>query len=331
MRTKYTYNTFSKLINEGENYMDYNFGEISVNDYTKKKYKLVGEFKEGLALVQNLNRLYGYINEQGEEVIPCQYYGASGFSEGLACVLPKYGAAYQYINGTGEVVIQCPEKYSNAFSFHCGLARVASGKNKYGYIDKNGFEKIECSLYNAGDFSEGLAVVDKREFGISCSFMYPSAKMRIINTEGQVQEKLHGNYRYFVTNEFHNGLLPIGVYGSFSEARAEYNMISAFLDKDGKVYDKPSQVEELSRFYSGRRPACLGAGDTVDGEKILLYCSTITVLGKKFEIETDSPEELTISKKEFFQSLQSEFNNMIKQNLGEEEKIEGYVPKKAVS
>ena len=52
---------------------------------------------------------YGYINERGEMVIPCQYDSAGNFSSnGLARV--KIDGKYGYINEKGEVVI--PAEYS---------------------------------------------------------------------------------------------------------------------------------------------------------------------------------------------------------------------------
>ena len=44
-------------------------------------------FHEDLAAIQNPHsHLYGYINTEGKEVIPCKYKSASDFHEGLALV-----------------------------------------------------------------------------------------------------------------------------------------------------------------------------------------------------------------------------------------------------
>lgn len=49
-----------------------------------------------LALVQNEEGLYGYINKKGEEVIECQYDMARPFFEnGLAAVAKKNGFGYR--------------------------------------------------------------------------------------------------------------------------------------------------------------------------------------------------------------------------------------------
>lgn len=49
------------------------------------RYDAITEFHEGYAAVYKNGR-WGYINSNGDEVIPCKYAGAFDFSEGLACV-----------------------------------------------------------------------------------------------------------------------------------------------------------------------------------------------------------------------------------------------------
>lgn len=50
-------------------------------------YRDAGDFHEGLARVQNEEGLCGYINKEGEEVIPCKYQGVTNFCDGIAVVL----------------------------------------------------------------------------------------------------------------------------------------------------------------------------------------------------------------------------------------------------
>ena len=50
---------------------------------TQYNYDRIGDFKEGLAIV-SLNGKFGYINEDGKEVIPPIYNVASPFHKGLA-------------------------------------------------------------------------------------------------------------------------------------------------------------------------------------------------------------------------------------------------------
>ena len=71
------------------------------------------------------NRIYGYVNQQGVEVIPLRYTDARGFSEGLAAVkAEKWG----FINTTGKTIIAL--QYDNALFFVDGKALVAEGNKR---------------------------------------------------------------------------------------------------------------------------------------------------------------------------------------------------------
>ena len=64
-------------------------------------------------------RKWGYINEQGEEVIPCQYEDVeypSQFSEN-GLVLVKKENTWIYIDATGKEVISLPEEIVEAKRF----------------------------------------------------------------------------------------------------------------------------------------------------------------------------------------------------------------------
>ena len=116
-------------------------------------------FYEGLAAVEDSNsHLWGYINKEGKEVIPCKYKNASVFHEGLAAVQDPHSHLYGYINKEGKEVIPCKYKYAD--NFKEGLARVKDPHtNLYGYINKEGREVIPYKYVNASDFHEGLALV----------------------------------------------------------------------------------------------------------------------------------------------------------------------------
>ena len=81
-------------------------GEVVIPD---SLYYLIQEFSDGLAVVQvKESGEYGYMNTKGEFVIPCIYYGACGFSNGLALVWNNKIDYYQkrgtIINKKGEVI-----------------------------------------------------------------------------------------------------------------------------------------------------------------------------------------------------------------------------------
>ena len=103
----------------------------------RKKYDKVGFFQEeGLARV-TLNGKYGFINEEGEEVIPPKYDEAYPFRKGLAAV--ELNGKSGWINPEGTVVI--PLKYDNAGNFSEGLAEVKLN-GKWGLVNTKGEEVV---------------------------------------------------------------------------------------------------------------------------------------------------------------------------------------------
>lgn len=139
------------------------FGESDVKyDETRFKvgqtYSIIYSFYEGRATVKKgdlYTGTWGYIDENGTEVIPCVYEDASDFSEGLAAV--KRDGKFGFIDKNGKVVI--PFIYNFAASFNEGLAAVSNENDKFGYIDKTGKIIIPFHYIQANDFSEGLAAV----------------------------------------------------------------------------------------------------------------------------------------------------------------------------
>lgn len=83
----------------------------------------------------NQNGKYGYADDLGNVIIPCQWNWAESFSEGLAQVKDNRWKS-GYINKLGKVVIPCQWKKAGCFSE--GLAAVQDRNGKWGYIDKGG-------------------------------------------------------------------------------------------------------------------------------------------------------------------------------------------------
>lgn len=103
---------------------------------------------------------YGYLDPQGNEVIPCQYDRAGLFKDSRAYV--SIGNKWGIIDRTGRVVL--PIEYDNsgyraeAYIYHDGLALVEKD-HFYGYVDIEGRPVIYPCFKNAYQFSEGLAPV----------------------------------------------------------------------------------------------------------------------------------------------------------------------------
>ena len=80
---------------EGKNWNFYNLkGEKLSGDYAA-----VGQYTEGLAPVEK-NKLWGYVDKEGNTVVPYLYKAASSFSEGLAAV--KKNKYWGYIDTKGR-------------------------------------------------------------------------------------------------------------------------------------------------------------------------------------------------------------------------------------
>jgi hypothetical protein len=144
-----------------------------------KRYIKRRDFHEGLAAVLNPRGLWGFINKNLKEVIPCQFRKVRDFSEGFAGVFD--GKACGFINRKGDLII--PYKYETinirsnkndnwwgVREFKEGLAPVCIKYNKatpyfkgtvnlWGYVDPNGEEVIKCKYDSADSFKEGRAIV----------------------------------------------------------------------------------------------------------------------------------------------------------------------------
>jgi len=115
----------------------------------------------------------GYLNYNGEIVIPPRFAEAGPFNNGLAWVRFETDH-YCFINASGETVINLPANFiPDCFSE--GLAAIRDRNSlKSGYIDAKGNIVIEVNLSNLDYFSEGLSVV------------YRDGKMGYINSSGQL-------------------------------------------------------------------------------------------------------------------------------------------------
>ncbi len=149
------------------------------------------EFREGLAPIR-VGDQWGYVNLDGQYVIPLQYTEASTFGsgraevqddqgkkwhidrsgnvcpraasrsfccEGKAMDLHKETGKWGYVDIHDQVVI--PYQFDDASTFECGLAAVSTG-GKYGYIDHRGEFVIQPVYDRASSFSEGRALVGQK-------------------------------------------------------------------------------------------------------------------------------------------------------------------------
>lgn len=119
--------------------------------------KIVPEFGEYL-LVYNDNgktREYGYIKNNGEEIIKPTYSSATIFNEDKAIVGLKN--KLMIINPTGEILYTFPDNMHSSKLFHENMLSIEYN-GKYTYLSNN-FEIASIAYDYTGDFTNGYAVV----------------------------------------------------------------------------------------------------------------------------------------------------------------------------
>lgn len=232
-------------------------------------YQQVGCLRDGLAGVVSRNEAdpytmknrVGYVNQQGELIIPFEYDGIvageggeeitfNDFSEGLVAVTKneKFG----FINTKGKVVI--PLQYDWVNNFSEGLA-VVSKNGQYGAIDKTGKIVIPIEYDWLGDFNEGFAaaglaseneaskygLIDKNNkevipfiydgmgnFSEGLVAVQKDGKWGYVNKENKPVIAI--NLDYEQVNDFSNGLAAV-----FSFEENSDNMKYSYIDKTGKL------------------------------------------------------------------------------------------------
>jgi hypothetical protein len=140
------------------------------------KYDMAWGFQNGLARVRRdievgtmmtmegeqpkYRYQYGFIDHNGNEVIPLQFEEATYFSEGYALAVPSNFALYGVIDKQGRFVHE-PE-FTEVSEFHEGLAK-ACVKQRCGFIDTGGAWVVRPAFSSARDFWHGLAAVAWKE------------------------------------------------------------------------------------------------------------------------------------------------------------------------
>lgn len=91
----------------------------------------------------DVNNKYGFINTEGNEVVPCIYDDAYNFQDGFALVMVnrKFG----FVNTEGDEVVPCKYDYLNIRDlFTYGYANVRLNGN-YGIVTTTGKEIVPCA------------------------------------------------------------------------------------------------------------------------------------------------------------------------------------------
>jgi len=109
------------------------FIDLTGNLKIKPEYDEVTDFMYGLSAVSKFEK-WGYINKDGEVIIPLVFDDACCFSQDeLATV--KLKNKWGYINKLGEFIIS--PQFDEAYDFDGSLAKVIINE-KFGYINRQG-------------------------------------------------------------------------------------------------------------------------------------------------------------------------------------------------
>lgn len=151
--------------------------------------KNIRPFYEGLAIFDNEERKFGYINTKGEVVIKPQFEKVGEFVNGLAWA--RKGEKTGFINTNGEWAINPQYDATHNFDTKSGMALVKQG-DSWKYIDKSG-TAMSIKLERYDDFHDGVAMARKDEL---IGFIDKSGNWVI-------------EPRYDAARDFHNGYAAV--------------------------------------------------------------------------------------------------------------------------
>lgn len=167
-----------------------------------------GQNKKNLYLAwTSNNEKIGFINLDGEAIIPIEFDNARSFSEGVVAVnkgateknYRTTGGKWGFMDKEGKQIIDL--KYENATIFKDGLAPVKLN-GKYGFINKKGKVIIDFQYDDAHPFYEELAAI---KIGKKWGFINKKGKIQIAPQFGRVQDFDHGfSVVFHIVNEYLN-------------------------------------------------------------------------------------------------------------------------------
>lgn len=188
----------------------------------KLKYEYISTLTNGLALVQ-YKGLYGYIDENYNEIVPCIYNNAHEFVDGIAIV--RKNKYWGCIDRMGNSIV--PAIYYRLESPIQGLIIALTPQLKSGIVRKDGVELVPCKYdsfrgpYDEVDtYRENEYLIKDKLLGEGCVCVKYSGKFGFINSKGQ--EIIPCTYEY--AHDFKNGSAFVILNGN-----------RMFIDKHGNV------------------------------------------------------------------------------------------------
>lgn len=249
-------NTDNKILRLYINKPKYGLIDSAGNLTVRTEYDEIGLFREGRLAVKR-NGLWGFVNVDGVEVIPCRFEEVKPFSEGLAAV--RLGRYWGFVNHLGEEVIDF--KYLRVGDFAEGLALAYDGQMA-GYLKPNDEWHIVPQFDQAHDFFNGVArVMQDGKYGLidtSGKFIQKPRFIRIapfdryglsIVTYGNQQVKygVINMKGQLITGSAYREILPFSEGLAMVKDKTHYG----YIDTTGKLVI-PMEYTRASSFSEGR-------------------------------------------------------------------------------
>ena len=136
----------------------YNFIDKQGNYLFTKWFYWLGNFKEGFARVARTNGEWNFIDKQGNYLFNEWFYYLENFNEGFAKVR-RGDELYNFIDKDGKILSN--KWFNYVYSFVDGFAIVEIEDYLYNFIDRQGIILSNEWFDYVGKFSDGLADVKR--------------------------------------------------------------------------------------------------------------------------------------------------------------------------
>lgn len=250
---------YNRVIFENTSNNRYGKLDLSLNVAVPEKYTNIGiSGDNGYSWCTTDGNLYGYVDQEGKEVIPMQYVFCSTFFSGVTSVGVEQNGdtMYAIIDEKGDYIV-APQavvldyltdgvfaynvngyyglwdkkgnklteaSYEYFWDYRDGLACFQKN-NKYGFVNTKGEEIIPAMYYNCTDFSGGYCWVQEEA----------GEPWMLIDTKGKVVHALSASEYFY---QFRNGVSLIYEWLDASANLIEYR----YIDAKGKVIYKWTTV-----------------------------------------------------------------------------------------
>lgn len=217
---------------------------ITLKKIKGKEVETAFDFFNGMAMIKTEDG-YGYINESGEIVVPCEYADAWNFSDDVAIVYTVLGeedpeeSEWSVIDNKGKVLFskKGTEMWPESYSYYEGLLPVHTSSGRLALIDKTGktVTRLKASNISSGIYNGMFVYYDEDE-----------EKSGLMNVDGEVVMKPKFDYLQY------NGKFIVGtpdyekyyMYDTNGEKLFKFAGNATIMTPEYKDYDKYILVQD---------------------------------------------------------------------------------------